>query len=188
MNDQGEVRFETGFTEGLVADGSAEVEPGKLDLFGQFIGSWSVGWSGRGSNLDRVSMRGNVRFDWLIEGQAVQDVWEVPTADQYVMSNLNDGIHGTTVRFYDPSFDTWRCVWIEPSKAVVRQFYGWREGDDIILFSDEEKPYVRWCFTEISDRSFVILRETSPDNGSTWDLEEEMRLTRIENPRLIPES
>jgi len=179
MNPHGELGTAGGIADQLNDAEAIEVQSTEHQLFGQFVGFWSIEWTGRGSNADRASMRGEVHFRWLLGGQAIQDDWTISSGDGSSHPELAAGIQGTTVRFYDPSFDTWRCVWVEPSKSVVRQFYGWREGDDIVLFSEDEKPYVRWNFTEISADSFVILRETSFDNGSTWDLEEEMRLNRM---------
>ena len=165
--------------DALRAQGLGHVHVEELQLFGQFIGSWSIALTGRGAEQDRGSLYGEVHFKWVLDGEAVQDEWVVPSDGEGRWRGDASGFHGTTFRFYDPSFDTWRCVWIEPSKSKIRQFFGWRQDDEIILFSDDESPYVRWCYTNITASSFAIRRETSLDSGVTWDLEVEMQLTRI---------
>jgi hypothetical protein len=124
-------------------------------------------------------MTGGLYFGWVLDGRAVQDVWIVPGRDQGGRTDPCNGFHGSTIRFYDPSLDAWKSTWIEPFKGVVRRFIGRSEAGDIVLLSDEETPQLRWRFTEITDNSFVWLGETSLDNGVTWELEEEMRATRI---------
>ncbi len=86
--------------------------------------------------------------------------------------------HGTTVRFYDPAMDAWRSTWIEPINARVRRFIGRPVDGQIVLQSDEEEPWLRWRFTDITAGSALWIGEISHDRGATWIEEEQMRLTR----------
>lgn len=56
-------------------DGMAE----KLQLFGQFVGSWDarvVNYKPDGSNSQTVEAEWH--FGWVLEGRAIQDVWIAP--------------------------------------------------------------------------------------------------------------
>lgn len=168
----------TGLAEALHVSGPAPVYADKLMLFGQFVGSWTVDYSGTGTDGRPVRAKGALHFGWVLGGRAVQDIWVVP-------GRLSDSVgairafHGTTVRFYDPTIDAWRSTWIEPINSRVRRFIGRQNDGEITLLSDEERPWLRWRFTDITADSAVWLGEVSHDDGQTWVLEETMRLTRV---------
>ena len=82
------------------------------------------------------------------------------------------------MRFYDPELNAWRSTWIEPINARVRRFIGRPVDGDIVLLSDEDDPWLRWRFTEITPSSARWIGEMSSDKGATWVVEEEMMLTR----------
>jgi len=88
-------------------------------------------------------------------------------------------LHGSTIRFFDPTIDAWRSTWIEPINARVRRFIGRSVGPDIVLLSDEEDPQLRWSFTEITPDSFTWRGETSLDGGESWTFDEEMVARRV---------
>ncbi|MEQ4722500.1 hypothetical protein [Nonomuraea sp. B19D2] len=132
-----------------------------------------------GDRLDGepVRAKGEFHFGWVLGGRAVQDTWIMPGRHEPAASTLR-AFHRTTVRFYDPDLGAWRSTWIEPVNARVRRFIGRPVDGDIILLSDEEDPWLRWRFTDITPSSARWLGETSYDNGATWVFDEEMILTR----------
>lgn len=168
----------TGSGDGLV--GALHVaEPtgkhvAKLMLFGRFVGSWTLEWTGAGG----ATATGELHFGWVLGGRAIQDIWIVPGRGQLGESQPPLAFHGTTVRFYDPTIDAWRSTWIEPINGRVRRFIGRPEGNDILLVSDEDEPPLRWWFTNIRANSFIWRGETSYDGGRSWNVDEEMRATR----------
>jgi len=76
-----------------------------------------------------------------------------------------------------------RSTWIEPYHARVRRFIGRRDGDGIVLLSDEDDPQLRWRFTDIEPDSFTWRGEIAHDGGATWTLEEQMLATRMPGGR-----
>ncbi|GAA2701726.1 hypothetical protein [Nonomuraea recticatena] len=170
-----------GLVGALHVPGPADDYADKLMLFGQFIGSWDVEWSGTDLNGRPAQAKGELHFGWVLGGRAVQDIWIVPGRHEALPSGRLRAFHGTTVRFYDPELDAWRSTWIEPINARVRRFIGRPANGDIVLLSDEDDPWLRWRFTDITDRSARWQGEISYDAGANWVLEEEMRLTRIPN-------
>jgi hypothetical protein len=149
----------------------------KLMLFGQFVGSWDIEWSGIDLDGKPAQAKGELHFGWILGGRAVQDTWIMPGRHESAAPGIR-AFHGTTVRFYDPDLGAWRSTWIEPINARVRRFIGHSVDGEIVLLSDEEDPWLRWRFTEITCSSACWRGETSYDNGATWTLDEEMLLTR----------
>ena len=142
-------RQDTELISALHVPGPAGAHVGNLKLFGRFVGSWHLDWTGH----DADGQPG--------EGQP-------PLA-----------FHGSTIRFYDPAIDAWRSTWIEPVNGRVRRFIGRSSGEGIVLLSDEEDPHLRWCFTDITADSFTWRGETSHDGGATWQFDEQMLATRV---------
>ena len=67
-----------GLVEALHATGPAGPDADRLQLFGQFIGSWDIAWSGLDAAGRTHTARGELYFGWVLGGRAVQDVWIVP--------------------------------------------------------------------------------------------------------------
>jgi hypothetical protein len=164
--------------QALHVDGPAPDLADQLSTFGQFVGSWAIDWSGRGADGEPAQMRGELHFGWVLGGRAIQDIWIVPARGSEGEGRPPSAFHGTTVRFYDPSIGAWRSTWVEPVNGRVRRFVGRPDGNDIVLMSDEDDPWLRWRFTDIDHRSFRWQAEESHDGGETWNSVEEMLATR----------
>ncbi|HEY6801746.1 MAG TPA: hypothetical protein VI121_13945, partial [Agromyces sp.] len=87
--------------------------------------------------------------------------------------------HGSTIRFFDAQIGAWRSTWVEPVNGRVRKFIGREVDGEIHLVALDERPLLRWRFTEISADRFVWLGEWSDDEARTWRLEERMVARRI---------
>jgi hypothetical protein len=149
----------------------------KLALFGRFVGSWDLDWSGRDAAGRPLSARGELHFGWVLGGRAIQDVWIVPGRGQPGEGEPPHAFHGSTLRFYDPAIDAWRSTWIEPVNGRVRRFIGRPDGDDIVLLSSEDAPQFRWRFSGIGADAFRWSAEHS-DDGVVWMPDDAMRATR----------
>ena len=167
-----------GLVEALHATRPAGPEADKLQVFGQFIGSWDIAWSGLDAAGSMQSARGELHFGWVLGGRAVQDVWIVPGRGEPGAGVPPLAFHGSTIRFYDASIGAWRSTWMDPVNGRVRRFVGRPVGGEIVLLSDEDDPQLRWRFTDIRPGSFTWRGEISRDAGATWAQDEEMRITR----------
>jgi hypothetical protein len=170
---------ENGLIEALHVQGPAAEHSGKLMLFGRFVGSWQLAWTGAGASGQPATMTGELHFGWVLGGRAVQDIWIVPGRGQAGEGEAPLAFHGSTIRFYDAAIDAWRSTWVEPVNGRVRRFIGRPVDGDVVLLSDEEDPQLRWRFTDISPDSFTWRAEISRDGGATWQFEEQMRATRV---------
>lgn len=117
-----------GLIEALHVPGPGGEHPGKLMLFGRFVGSWNLQWTG---GSPPATATGELHVGWVLAGWAVQDIWIVPGRGQPGEDQPPLAFHGTTIRFYDPSIDAWRSTWIEPVNGRVRRFIGRPDGEDM---------------------------------------------------------
>ncbi|PWU19814.1 MAG: hypothetical protein C5B50_05140 [Verrucomicrobia bacterium] len=161
--------------EGLGADGPHPELAAKLALFGQFIGDWSIEaqWYGSDGVVTRRAA-GELHFGWILGGRAIQDVWIA-----YKEDSGEKLAAGTTIRFYDPVLNGWRCIWISPTQNVVRTFLAIKVGGEIVLEPADETIHERWIFSEITANSFRWRAQESTDERKTWQMTEEMRMRRM---------
>jgi hypothetical protein len=161
--------------EGLPADGPYPEFKEKLMLFGQFVGDWDIvkAWYKREDGTV-VWQDGEVHFDWVLEGRAVQDVWMTRMGDPPKPVPI-----GSTMRFYDPKTDTWASTWISPRQGLVQRFVGKRIRDEIVLETTNIGGFPeKWIFADIEHDSFRWYQVESHDDGKTWEQTEEMHIRR----------
>jgi hypothetical protein len=163
--------------EGLPAHGPASDLRDKLRLFGQFIGSWDI--IEHRSPLTRLHAEGEVHFNWILDGRAVQDVWGS------VDSKTGRLIPwGTTIRYYDSNLGAWRSTWIAPRQKAVRRFIGRKVGHEIVLREEDRGTRTeRWIFSDIRPNSFRWYALKRPRAGGPWRKVEEMKIRRRVNHR-----
>src|SRR5262249_56088330 len=73
----------------------------KLQLFGQFVGSWDVEVTSYNPDGSQETVPGEWHFGWVLDGRAIQDVWIAPkrslrSADEELRE------YGATLPFYYP--------------------------------------------------------------------------------------
>ena len=158
--------------EGLPAQGPARDLRDKLRLFGQFVGSWDI-VEHRNLPSPKVT-KGEVHFNWVLGGRAVQDVWGSidPRAGRLIP-------WGTTVRYYDPHLGAWRSTWIAPRQKTVRRFIGRKVGKEIVLQEENRGARTeRWVFSDIRPDSFKWYALKRGRGGAPWHRVEEMTIKR----------
>jgi hypothetical protein len=149
---------------------------GKLALFGQFIGDWTIEaqWYGPDGAITRKAT-GELHFGWILGGRAIQDVWIA-----HQENPPGKVAAGTTIRFYDPALNGWRCTWISPTQGLVRTFLAVKIGGQIVLEpTDKTGSPERWIFSEITSNSFRWRALECAGETNTWRLTEEMRMTKV---------
>lgn len=149
----------------------------RLATFGRFVGDWDLDWHGATIDGTPATAQGRLSFGWVLNGRAVQDVWNVPAAVPGDPGGAGHGFHGSTIRFFDPRIDAWRSTWIEPVNGRVRKFVGKERDGRVVLLSVDGERHLRWSFCDILPESFTWVGEVSPDGGHTW-IEDERMLAR----------
>jgi hypothetical protein len=157
--------------------GSLDPDPtlgDEAQTFDRLVGVWDADFSFRRQDGSVYHRKGEIRFGWVMDGTAIQDLWiGYPTQAQKERSI------GTTFRFFDTNLKQWRIVFINPRFNYLVTAQGGREGDRIVLHGvDTDGFALRWTFLEITAVSFHWQGEKSRDGGKTWTIEEDHHMTR----------
>jgi len=150
----------------------------KLQLYGQFVGSWHADIDFRPLTGPEHRAEGEWHFSWVLDGKAIQDVWIFPARRLRGHDQPAELWHmyGSTFRWYDRAIDAWHITWFDPSQSVELRQIGRAVGADIVQIGERPSGlWTRWRFIEIAARSFRWLGEMSWDRGATWTLVMEMR-------------
>ena len=152
----------------LLANGPDAKYRAKLQLFGQFAGSWTFEGTEYRDDGSKPRDKGEIHCQWVLEGRAIQDVFlETSRSDHEPL------LYGTTIRFYDPKTDAWTVTWINPGAAVVRRFVGRKSGSEIVMEGNaEDGTPIRWVFSDIEPCSFHWSGERRI--GTNWRVYEEL--------------
>jgi uncharacterized protein len=140
-------------------------------LYRGLVGRWDVDVIDIEDDGTRRPSRGEWHFGWALEGRAIQDVFIVPARPERnnAVTSRRGNRYGTTVRFYDPTLQAWRIVWVNPVSGAVNSLTARREGDAIVQEgTDSDGTLIRWSFVEIDRNRFHWVGERSMDAGRTW--------------------
>jgi hypothetical protein len=156
----------------LLATGPSDNNRDKLQLFGQFVGTWTFDGTEYHDDGSHPKDKGEIQFHWVLNGSALQDV--------FLESSRSDNgalLDGTSIRFYDPKIDAWRITWINPQAGVVRTFIGRKSGGDIVMEgSQSDGTPIRWIFSKIESNTFHWHGEKRV--GTKWCTYEELDARR----------
>jgi hypothetical protein len=144
------------------------------NLFGRFVGTWDADYSFLAADGTFHHKRGEVRFGWVLDGRALEDIFMT-----YPDSAGDERKMVAGIRWLNPQTGKWTLGFVAPTfDAVVRMEAG-AEGDRIVLRGHDSKGVLlRWSFNDITPNSFVWRGESSYDEGKAWRLEEEHHMRR----------
>jgi len=157
-----------------------------LNLYDGFIGRWEA--EARAFLSDGTSRRHfwDIRFERVLEGRAIQDVWITPPREGRRVGQSEpwgpfDNQYGTTIRVYEPKLDAWRVTWIDPCAGYRAELVGRPRGDEIFQEgTGSNGAGLRWIFSDIRPDAFRWRAEVSSDNGAHWHKLIDMLAQRIE--------
>lgn len=173
--------MKSSFVKGLVSNGPAEEYKDKLMLYGQFIGDWTADTIEYPDKGIPKHSKWDIRFEWVLEGRAIQDLWITPIRKDNVISWHKPGNrYSTTIRVYDPKIDVWHIVWINPPSGTIVQQIGRQVGNEIIQLGEIDSfgHQSRWIYRDITPNSFRWCNEKTIDHGNSWKLVQEMKAKR----------
>lgn len=154
----------------------------KLQLYGQFVGSWHLDIELYALDGSHRRTEGEVHFDWVLGGKAIQDVWIYPARRVREGSTSTEAWYryGSTLRWYHPAIDAWHIAWFDPGRGVELHQIGRAQGAEIVQVGEDQQGLLRrWRFVAITGESFTWLGEVSWDRGTTWTLETRMHARRV---------
>ena len=68
----------TSFFDALRADGPATDRAAEMDLYGRLVGDWDMDAVVHNEDGSRHEGTGEIHFEWVLQGRAIQDVWILP--------------------------------------------------------------------------------------------------------------
>ena len=158
----------------LAADGPHPSLGTSSDLFGRFVGTWDADYGFIAQDGSVRHRRGEVRFGWVLDGHALQDIFL-----GYPDANSKERSMVTGIRWPDPKTGKWTLAFVAPTFDAIVRMEAAAEGDRIVLCGQDSKgTLLRWSFNDIQPNSFVWRGESSYDGGKTWRLEEEHHMRR----------
>ncbi|MBG0808346.1 hypothetical protein IY145_03025 [Methylosinus sp. H3A] len=80
------------FLEGLASKGPAAEYADQLMLYGQFVGDWLAEATEFAADGTVTHSHWDIRFDWVLEGRAIQDLWITPPREGKEVSWSQVGI------------------------------------------------------------------------------------------------
>src|SRR4030095_7900269 len=151
----------------------------KLQLFGQFVGSWDVEIINYRPDGSREGVLGEWDFGGVLEDRGIQGGWIAPKLSLRGSSKDVNGDYGATLRFYDPKIDAWRSTWIGPVKGYVLPFVAPQIGDRVVLEGGAESGKMRkGILSDITSESFKWRAIESHDAWLTQEKVQEMSARR----------
>lgn len=170
------------FLKGLAANGPAAEYADQLMLYGQFVGDWLGEMAEFAPDGSLTMSRWDIRFDWVLEGRAIQDLWITPVREDREVGWFEPGNrYSTTLRVYDPTIDAWHIIWINPPGRYITRQLARKVGNEIIQLADVDASgaLTRWVYRDITPESFRWCNERSIDQGKSWQLVQDMRAQRL---------
>ena len=163
----------TDFINALASESPHRELKEKLNLFGQFVGEWDFDWVYGKGTPDESHTPGEWLFSWILEGAAIQDVFICPSRKERICNPHPNGEYGTTVRFYNPSKDTWNACY--GGYGYMHILEGKQVGNQIIMINkDQSDGLNQWVFSDVTPTSFHWQNRTSYDDGATWRVNGEL--------------
>lgn len=132
-----------------------EAPPETADGFGRLVGVWDVAMSTRGEDgswPETPNVRAEWRFEYALDGWAIQDHWTSPPPEEPV-----EGVRqrGTNIRIYDPEAEHWDVGWISNTQQKLSTLEAVVEDGRIVMTGAHAsgRPS-RVTFHDITDDSF----------------------------------
>lgn len=134
-------------------------------LFDQLLGTWDVSYEIFDKDGKVRRYRGQVRYNWILDGKAVQETW---TSDS---KHKTPQAYGTTITFYDPKRQYWTAVWVYPEEGMTTIVTGGEvNGSFVLTGPDPSGALQRWSTSVVDSDSAIGRFDISSDNGKTWRL------------------
>jgi hypothetical protein len=145
-----------------------------MNPYERFIGRWEA--EAQAFLPDGSSRRHywQIRFERVLEGRAIQDVWITPPRDGPNVGKSQrwgpfDNQYGMTLRVYDAKLDAWRVTWIDPCAGYRAELVGRQRRDEIFQEGKgSDGAALRWIFSDLRADSFRWRAEVSRDEGASW--------------------
>ena len=165
-------------TSKLFSENIHKFIPSDRDVFGKFIGEWSLSLTITNFDGSSLNYKGEWHFFRILQGRAIQDIWIIPSLNPKGSDEFHE--YGTTIRTFNPKTGKWKAVWTGP---VQNQFFVFdiEDNDDTITLMETGNPKLemKWSFFDIKEDSFQWKSEMKIRGTNDWFTNYHMELIRI---------
>ena len=148
----------------------------ELHTFGQFVGIWDmevIFYDEEGKEY--YHQQNEWTFFWILDGRAIQDILLGPNMKENLSIEPGKRRIGTSLRQFDSDKNLWNVTWFGLASNDNISLSGGLENNDIILKAiDSDGIYIKWMFTNIHENDFIWKGFSSMDQGTTWNLGQQM--------------
>ena len=142
----------------------------KLQLYGQFVGSWDLDIDFHPPGAATIRAEAEWHFDWVLDGKAIQDVWIFPARRLRRRTTEPWHMYGSTFRWYDPAIDAWHITYFDPGRPLEMRQIGRAVGADIVQVGEDQNGILsRWRFVEITRTVVPLARRSVVGQGGDLD-------------------
>lgn len=147
----------------------------QAQVLDRIVGTWDVQYTDFAKDGTAIHRTGEFIVGWIMDGQAVQDLWIVNPSGTRKEREVYTDLH-----WFDAKSRTWHATFVDPEHGSVARFTGGPVGNDryVLETSDLGSKQTRWSFNDIRPDSFVWRDEASNDGGKTWKLQSEYQMRR----------
>ena len=146
-----------------------------LSLFGRLVGEWDFDWSAPQENGTLKTHKGEWVFSYVLEGNAVQDVFICPSRATREADPDEQAEYGTTFRLpLQDGSGKWQVLYACDQGRPFDRLTAEEKNGDIIQTgtpADESDTNIwRWNFRNITENTFYWEAVWSSDQGKTWNI------------------
>lgn len=147
----------------------------KLDTT-QYFDFWEGTWEGTWPEGDKQGKAINKVF-WISGDKVLHENFEV-------IEGQSKGFKGTSISVYRPQLDIWKQAWAD-NQGGYFDFVGSFESNNRMFQTQPVERngqmfIQRMVFREIKEDSFTWDWEASQDGGKTWNLNWQIKYTRLD--------
>src|ERR1700754_4097893 len=97
----------------------------RANVLGRIVGTWDVEYTDYAKDGTAMHRTGEFIVGWIMDGQAVQDLWIVNPSGTRKERELYTDLH-----WFDAKAKTWRATFVDPEHGSIAKFTGGPVGED----------------------------------------------------------
>jgi hypothetical protein len=155
------------FSNSLMASAPSKELKVNDNWYGQLTGEWDVAWTEGQGTADQKIIPGEWNISWINDGEAMQDLLNVPY--RWQTKNYNrEPIRRTSLRVFNKSRSAWEGFHAQAGQLLFFQTSKNPKGQLVESFRLDESTFEAWVFDEILSDSFKVTISQSTNQGQSY--------------------
>lgn len=162
------------FSERLVCNTKSSEIPEEYNYLGKLVGELDIEYVDNHGIDGERHVKGEWIFSWILEGNAIQDIFICPSGVERLTNLQHDAEYGTTFRIYNPNSKAWDIFYGCTGSAVRLEA---RKEEDKIVLTEITNKKMKWIFSDITEKQFHW-QNISTKDGDSWHINSDIFATR----------